>query len=321
MNNNSLRIERYAPELESIWNNFVDKSSNGSFLLKRSFMDYHQDRFEDFSYLIWKGKEIIAAFVGAMPRQRSNDYVIIAHPGLTYGGVITIENLKYSLLEEIYQSLLGLFKQNGFNYLIIKPVPRVFCKKQSDANLFFFHKNNFRLLGRELNSVIDLNQPLRISKGRKDNIRKAKNSGVLVEDEENFTSFWQILTENLQQTHSVKPVHTLQEIQVLYHNNPDNIKLYIARLQERIIAGVVIFRDHSQGYLHTQYISANEEGKSVGAVDAILIHIIQEAQSEYQRFSFGISTAKGEINYGLLGHKEGFGADVELLDTYEKELL
>ena len=317
-NEKRLTIKRYNAEFKSVWDDLISKSANGNFLFNRSFMDYHQDKFEDFSHLIWNGGELTAVFVAGMSRNRQNDEVLVAHPGLTCGGLITLGNLKYSVLEEVYRLLLEEYKKMGVTSLAVKLVPRVFCRHPSDADLFFFYKNSFHLSNRELNTVIDLTNPLQISRGRKSQVRKAIKNGVIIEMTEDYAPFWQVLTDNLQQTHKIKPVHTLEEIQLLYQKNPDNIKLYVAKVDNRVVAGVVTFSDLRQGYVHTQYISNSEEGKLIGAVDAVLMHVVQEAQVSYSRFSFGISTVKGNVNYGLLNHKEGYSTEAEIIDTYEK---
>lgn len=50
-------IERYTADQKAIWNQFVLNSKNGTFLFDRNYMDYHSDRFEDYSLMIYrKGK-------------------------------------------------------------------------------------------------------------------------------------------------------------------------------------------------------------------------------------------------------------------------
>lgn len=313
-----LEARRYDATALATWNALVEKSVNGTFLFRREFMEYHADRFEDFSYLLWRGNELVAVFVAGRARNTPEPNTLVAHPGLTYGGLIYATELKYPIVEDAYATLFNAFRIAGFTKLVIKPVARVFCQQPTEANLFYFHQNGFKLCGRELNSVIDLTQPLRISKGRKDNVRKARNSGLVIEFSTDFASFWPILTDNLWQTHEVRPPHSVSEIETLQHQFPDNIKLYVARQANQIVAGVLLFLDAAHGFVHTQYISANEQGKMVGAVDAIVSHILGDVTNQFARFSFGISTAKGELNAGLLAQKEGFGATIELMDMYEK---
>lgn len=315
-----LEARRYDATAAAAWDTLIEQSTNGTFLFRREFMEYHADRFEDFSYLLWKGNELVAVFVAGRARNTSELTTLVAHPGLTYGGLVFVAELKYPLLEEAYAALLNAFRAEGFTKLVIKPVARVFCRQPAEASLFYFYKNGFELRGRELNSIIDLTQPLRISKGRKDNIRKARISGLVIETDNDFTEFWPLLTGNLLQTHAVRPPHSADEMHLLQQRFPENIRLYVARQTNEVVAGVVLFLDAAHGFVHTQYISANEQGKLVGAVDAIISHVLNEIHGQFKRFSFGISTAKGQLNAGLLAQKEGFGATVELIDMYEKML-
>ena len=45
----------YSVYYREVWNDFVARSKNGTFLLHRDFMDYHADRFFDCSLLIYEG--------------------------------------------------------------------------------------------------------------------------------------------------------------------------------------------------------------------------------------------------------------------------
>ena len=266
-----MRIERYTPELKSLWDALIDKSVNGNFLFRRSFIEYHQDRFDDFSYLIWQEKKLLAVFAAAMPRQRVNNEVLIAHPGLTNGGLIYTNDLNYDALENIYQNLLEYLKKNKINKLVLRLIPKVFCRIYSEEENYIFYKENFVLINREINSIIDLTQTMCIRKGQRYNINKAHKQKVTVELSERYDVFWSILTENLLRRHQVSPVHSLAEMQKLAHNHAANIKLYVAKKSAQVVAGVVTFSDARQGYVHTQYIGASEEGRKSGAVDAIPI--------------------------------------------------
>ena len=50
-----MTIIPYSIYRKEAWDAFVDMSKNGTFLLKRGFMDYHSDRFFDCSVLIYAG--------------------------------------------------------------------------------------------------------------------------------------------------------------------------------------------------------------------------------------------------------------------------
>jgi hypothetical protein len=43
-----------------LWNTFVSAAKNATFLFQRDFMEYHKDRFEDFSLLIFDKVKLVA---------------------------------------------------------------------------------------------------------------------------------------------------------------------------------------------------------------------------------------------------------------------
>ena len=53
-------VRRYTAEQASEWNAFVAASKNGTFLFDRRYMDYHSDRFEDCSLMVYRKSELYA---------------------------------------------------------------------------------------------------------------------------------------------------------------------------------------------------------------------------------------------------------------------
>ena len=50
-----MTIIPYSVYRKETWDAFIEMSKNGTFLLKRGFMDYHSDRFFDCSIFIYAG--------------------------------------------------------------------------------------------------------------------------------------------------------------------------------------------------------------------------------------------------------------------------
>ena len=73
-----------------IWNDFVSKSKNGTFLFHRDFIEYHSDKFDDFSLLVFFKQELVAL----LPANQVNN-TIFSHQGLTYGGLILKQDIKF----------------------------------------------------------------------------------------------------------------------------------------------------------------------------------------------------------------------------------
>ena len=52
-----IEVKRYNAGFKQDWDNIINKSRIDTFLFYRDFMDYHSNRFEDSSFLIYrKGK-------------------------------------------------------------------------------------------------------------------------------------------------------------------------------------------------------------------------------------------------------------------------
>ena len=97
---NSIEITRYSCELLHEWNQFVDHSKNATFLLNRSYMDYHADRFSDCSLVIRSKGRIVAL----LPANISGS-IVFSHGGLTYGGLITDHRMTAKLMIDIVRRL------------------------------------------------------------------------------------------------------------------------------------------------------------------------------------------------------------------------
>ena len=50
--------KKYFIENKNIWNVFIDLSKNGTFMLKRDYMEYHSDRFVDHSLMFYKNDKL-----------------------------------------------------------------------------------------------------------------------------------------------------------------------------------------------------------------------------------------------------------------------
>ena len=110
------------------WNEFVKNSVNGTFLFNRNFMDYHSDRFADYSIIVEDSKKCVALF----PANISNN-VVHSHQGLTYGGLIFKDDFKLQNLIELMYQMLQFFESEKITTLCIKSIPYIYFKKPADG--------------------------------------------------------------------------------------------------------------------------------------------------------------------------------------------
>lgn len=307
-------IVRYTPELKAQWDSFVRKSRNGTFLFLRDYMDYHRQRFTDFSLLIFHKQSLVAL----LPLNKEADGSVASHSGLTYGGLITDKKGRAEKVMKLFECLNTWLRDAGIRRVVYRPVPWIYHEMPAEEDLYaLFNVCNARLTAREISSTIAQENKLAFSQSRKDCLRKAKRAGVEVMPCNDFAAFWDILSANLQQRYTVNPVHSLAEIMALASLFPHEIRLYAAYLDNEMVAGTVVYV--MPRVVHVQYISASAKGKAVGALDILFRYLIDEVFVDKPYFDFGKSTEdRGRrLNEPLIFQKEGFGGRGVCYDTYE----
>ena len=73
----------------------------------------------------------------------------------------------------------------------------------------------------------------------------------------------------------------------------------------------------------TQYISASEKGREIGALDLLFSSLLDRfAADGYRYFDFGTSNFKtsDDLHTSLIFQKEGFGGRAVCYDTYQYDL-
>ncbi len=310
-------IRRYNEENDKEeWDQFVKDSKQGTFLLERSYMDYHSDRFHDHSLMIYKNEKLYAILPG-----NESEQTFYSHQGLTYGGLITNSKATAEDVCNVFIQINAYLKTNGFRKVIYKAIPWIYQQIPAEEDLYaLFKECRAQLKVRNIASVIDMSHPPRWNRDRHYGANKAHTDGIITERSEDFASFWKILEDNLMATYQAKPVHTLEEIRLLKSRFPDNIQLYAAYKEKEMLGGTLLYI--TPQVVHAQYISATPEGKHSHAIDAVFRKILQEDYKGYIYFDFGTSNEDGGkmLNTSLIYQKEGFGGRGVIYDTYEWEL-
>lgn len=294
------------------WNEFVARSKNGTFLLDRRYMDYHSDRFDDFSMVITDRGRIRSL----LPANRNGD-TLYSHQGLTYGGLIMTDDTRTSETLTAFQLINTACRKAGISKVIYRPAPYIYASVPAEEDLYaLFAVCDATLTSRSVSTTISRANPLRFSTLRRRSVAKAVREGIEVVETDDFTPFWHILNANLNDRFGVNAVHTFDEIHLLHNRFPENIRLFTAMLGGECLAGTVIYLTPTVA--HTQYIAASPEGKKTGALDIVMNRLINDIFADRPYFDFGISTEGGghTLNPGLIAQKEGFGGRAVCYDTY-----
>ena len=305
----TIEVVKYQNHFKSEWDVFVSEAKNGTFLFKRNFMEYHKDRFQDFSLMFYTNNLLVAILPAC-----SSSTVCYSHKGLTYGGLLVRSDCKFQLYKEVFIALLQFLQLNKFSELVIKTLPSIFCESGNDE-LHFLHQFYGSRQTLNIGSVIYKNKDIHFSKSVVRNANNARKKGVEVRKSDDFKSFWtDLLIPRLHERYNKKPVHSLQEILYLKKLFPDEIVLYAAYLDEEMIAGTILFKQNN--YIKSQYIASKDEFNKLGGLDLLHYELIQNLNFDF--FDFGTSTKENsnEEQSNLLAWKEQFGARTIVYPTF-----
>lgn len=308
-------IITYSTDYYRQWNEFVALSKNGTFLFHRDFMEYHNDRFNDHSLMVFEGDKLVAVLPA---HQKDNE--LWSHWGLTYGGLVYSEKLKLAQVIRITRSVLEYLHSSSITKLYVKLIPAIYHKYPADEFSYALFTADAKLFRRDSLCVIDQQNRLPVTKTRKESIRRGAKNGLIIKEEPQFRLFWnEILIPNLDNKHSARPVHTLEEIIMLHNKFPYRIRHFNVYHNDKIVAGTTVFITDTVA--HPQYVSGNKDKNELGSLDYLYSYLTDEVFKDKRFFDFGISNEEQgrKLNEGLIFWKESFGARTIIQDFYEVE--
>lgn len=308
-----MNVVRYSALLRHDWDEFVCRSKTPNFMFLRDYMEYHKDRFDDWSLMVYDKNGVLIAILPANAKSDS----LISHQGLTFGGFIISREAKAPQVAKALSDVLKFIKLHGFRELIYKKIPYIYYTDPCDEDTYALYIEGAVLIRRDVSTSIFLKNKPKYSSQRKRSIKKSEKYNVHVEEVSSSEAFWTVVERVLFDTHGVAPVHTAGEIQYLKNKFPDNIKFYCGYIGDEVVSAVVVYV--TCNVVHTQYLAATDIGKDVGALDAVIHFLISKYEDNDVIFDFGISTENDgfHLNQGLIRQKEGFGGRSIVHDFYK----
>lgn len=169
-------IKKYTDDKKSEWDDFCKTSKNPLFMFERDFMEYHKDRFTDNSLMFYEKNDDgtrgeLLALLPMSIKQNS----LYSHGGLTYGGFITSNNMKQHLMLDCFETLKSYAKNNSIKEIIYKQIPYIYHKQPAEEDRYALFVNNAVIEKIEASTVVNLKAPLKMPKGRKAQISRAKS--------------------------------------------------------------------------------------------------------------------------------------------------
>lgn len=307
----SLRVERYAEQHRALWEEFLARSRNGTFLFRRDYMDCHRDRFADHSLVICDNARPVAL----LPANAEGG-LLASHGGLTYGGFVTDGRMTTPLMLGVFDAVLSFCREQGFAAVRYKAIPYIYHRAPAEEDRYALYLCGAQTEQRRVLTVIDLSERLALQERRRRGIRRAQQNGLRACASDDLAGYWRLLSETLRERHDAQPTHTLDEIERLARLFPANIRLYACFEGDAMLAGVLIYA--SETVARAQYIAASPRGRETGALDLLFDHLINEVYAGKRYFDFGTShePLTQKLNAGLIAQKEGFGGRAVVQDTY-----
>lgn len=325
-----ITIQIYNEEFSEEWDNFVEtKARNSTFLHTRKFFRHNPINQELDSSLIFLKNSNVLCVIPAVLQKAGGRSIWNSHAYSTYGGFVVSDKFGVEDAVEIVGLTVQFAEESNIDEIIIRNPFRIFNQIPTDETDYAMWLKGFKVLRRD----VEITLPLAgftaqtidsLYDGKTRNaVRKAEKENIKIKASKDFSEYWQILSQNLAERHEAKPTHTLEQFQFLESLVGDEkIKLFGAYLDEKLIAGIVVFVANKQA-VHAQYIAGLSEFQHLRPIN-LLIHQISvwAVENNFQYFNLGMSTNPDEsgINLGLSKFKEGFGGRSVLRETMRLKL-
>lgn len=325
-NKNKMKVIKYTEDWRQKWDHFVkNESINGNLFHEQKFLSYHGDKFEDCSVLVSDGDkdEILAIMPAALKRDGSKKGVV-SHPGSTYGGVIYKMGLRTRTLKEALDLLIKHYRNEyGADYIKMILPEEFHTGASSDGLTFLLWHRGFQIQTKEISCVKDLKDSSfdRFRATTKQYIRSKKDERLGIQhgvarEESEIVACYRLIENNLQDRHSKRLTHSLDELLHLKKIYEDNVTLFYSEYDSNIVASVVVF-ELTKKVVHDFYIAQNYEFATLNPLVGLFSYIFNFYRDKgYEFFNFGISSRDKWIKWGILEFKEQFGTDILTRDSW-----
>lgn len=292
------------------WDGFVAWARNATFLFNRGYMDYHSDRFSDFSLMAYRNGRLAAV----LPANRVEE-TLHSHQGLTYGGwILAPAGLDTADIFRLWRRWLEYCLEEGVKTIVYKPLPSIYAVMPSQEDLYMLFLCGGVLEATDVASAIDLHHNPGFDKLQKRHLKKALPNFyghiVTAEAPGYISLFHSMLSSCLRERHGAVPVHSLDELQLLMSRFPDKIRIWgaFSDTATGMLAGVCVYE--TQMCAHCQYIATSAKGREMDMLTPLFEEMIEKYTEEgFRYFDFGISNEEGGrlLNYGLNRQKTSYG--------------
>lgn len=303
------------------WDQFVDRSCNGTLFHLRRFLAYHKERFagQERHVVLRKGEQVFGQLSYAV--SETEDGLVARSPyGGSYGGPAVERPPSYGESCGLIAALLDHIRESKIKRFTITP-PLPCCARASlDTLAFAMVEQGFVSRNRDVSSIVALQDGPDVQSvvtGRARNMaRKAERGGVSVAHGAPVDDFWPLM-EHTFMRHGATPPHRRDEIADLLLRLPDRVRLDVAYCDGVAIAGAAIFTVNKR-VATSFYLCQSDAGRDSEALSLVIMAALEHARANgFAYFDFGTSTHRMSPRPNLFRFKESFGAAGQFRETLE----
>lgn len=299
---------------EKKWDNFLKDTINGTMFHKLSFLKYHPPNKFNFNHLVFsKDANIYSVLPGAIDYNKERTFKSPA--GASFGS-FAYKDISYKEARQIVNAFIDYCKDENISKIELTFPPYPYFQITNRNIEYELLRRGLKYDMHSHDSIINLNKIKNnqntISGNFRRAVKKAGKSGVIIQESEDYESFYPILEENLKK-HGVKPTHTLEELKKIKELVPENLKLLLAEIDGRIVGGTHLFLCNQYVYL-AFYIFQDYRYQKFRPVNLALYEALNWGIKEgYKYFDLGVSQDiyspnPMDVDEGIISFKESMGA-------------
>lgn len=314
----NVSVRKYGEPDQDIWDKLIYASVNGSIMHSQKFLNYHpDDRFDRDDRILYLKDKPVAVFPLARSRQAGKTRGASPY-GASFGGIVSL-SLSSLNAEMLAQALAKSLVADGYDTLSIVLAPACYdVAGGSSINYFLLKAACQWTSDKGLCTVVNLRNR-RPSQSYVRNSRKSRDSRLTVVENGDVGTFYPILRETVEQKHNGSITHTKQELDALKTLLGERMRIFLACLDGKAIAGVLVFEENDcvQSFYNCHLASH----ASLNPLHFLYEHIISRYQGEKEWLDLGLSDrVYVPTNRGLLQFKEGMGGVPMYREYYELAL-
>lgn len=314
-----LRIERYDASMRDVWNEFAANARNSTFLFRRDYMDYHNDRFTDHSLIAYDSNKIISLLPANISTDDAGRRVLHSHSGLTYGGWLLGErHPDASEMLRIFEKTAEYCVSQDISALDYKPIPFIYSPMPAQEDLYALFRTGGMLMERNISCAINLRANPGFNTQQRRNLKRAMQSECDIREENSTEEFHRLLSECLAERHDAVPVHTAEELRLLKSRFPQQIRIFMIYEGGIPQAGVCIY--DCGNVVHAQYICSTPRGRSNGLLTRLFASLADSRTfPKATYFDFGTCNENHGLylNEGLYRQKNSLGGSGVVYERYQ----